>query len=69
LAAFASDQLTATCFDSYDVKPKLLIIFICNEWNQICLSGRNSLQYDNDNILTFETEEKKKKERALLDLW
>ena len=69
MATFASNQLTATCFDSYNVEPELLIIFICGEWDQICLSGRNGLQHDDDNTLVFEIGEKGKKKRALLDLW
>jgi len=43
LATFISNQLTAACLAGHDIKPELLITFICNKWDYTCPSGRNSL--------------------------
>jgi len=43
LVTFISNQLTAACLTGHDIKPELLIIFICNKWDYTHPSGRNSL--------------------------
>ena len=42
LATFASNQLTAAHLANRDVEPKLLITFICDEWDRTRPSGRNN---------------------------